>query len=278
MNKNDSLRLSLILDDNQVTTFEKTISKLIIDILWENFGTKLTVNQIIDNLRSAFSLDFSPNEVLSILKKYSDEFEVEKNETDSILNKFTLTISCYDRIKNKTNFNIDKIITRFVHILPSNADLNCERIENLIIKFLYSVFNDDAERLLQYMNSRKQLDIKDESEYTIDEKHIIDKFIEWDDSEKNQFLYKMLSSNIAGFIVLIIAGVITFCVLLGLNTPAVVDFAERTNKFGTIFSIVASAVLSIVLAVLKKVGVLLTDIDKIRQREIKKLEKMKNSK
>lgn len=33
MNKNDSLRLSLILDDNQVTTFEKTISKLIIDIL-----------------------------------------------------------------------------------------------------------------------------------------------------------------------------------------------------------------------------------------------------
>lgn len=196
MNRNDFLRLSLILDDNQATTFEKTLSKLVIDILRENFGKKLTVSQIIDRLKECFSLDFSPNEVLLVLRKYSNTFEIEKDAVDSVLDKYTLTISCYEKVKNKKSFNIDGIISKFIQILPNKDDVNNEKIENLILRFLYSIFNDDADRLLQYMNAGKQLGVEDKNEYTIEEKQIIDSFIEWDNNEKNQFLYKVLSSSI----------------------------------------------------------------------------------
>ncbi len=81
MEKKDFLRLSLILNDNQSTTFKNKLKRLITEVLREHYGDGMTIQEIVIELRDNFALEFSANEILSIMTLKHKSKSLRKNNT-----------------------------------------------------------------------------------------------------------------------------------------------------------------------------------------------------
>lgn len=97
MEKKDFLRLSLILNDNQSTTFKNKLKRLITEVLREHYGDGMTIQEIVIELRDNFALEFSANEILSIIKGDEKTFVIKHKNSDQILNKYDLSILAYTK-------------------------------------------------------------------------------------------------------------------------------------------------------------------------------------
>lgn len=194
MEKKDFLRLSLILNDNQATTFKSKLKRLITEVLREHYGDGMTIQEIVIELRDNFTLEFSINEILSIIKGDEKTFVIKHKNSDQILNKYDLSIFAYTKASERSGgVSLTQIINDFLS--TKTQDISVEQAEDLILRFLFIEFNEDTENLLNYMNKSISVPIPNEN-FSDEEKTFIDSFLSWDNKNKNKFIFNALSSSI----------------------------------------------------------------------------------
>lgn len=195
MTRSDFLRFAFIIGDGQTTTFNRNLAKIVKSVLFDEYGTSITINQIIDKIQKTYSLEFSDAEVLGVIRRYSAEFIETHSTKDPVYHTYTIRPNEYEKMKEISPISsIETMFTRFIE----ECCLGCsyESVRELIYKHIYHVFNVDISTILALMNYKeKVIDVIDHDFlYSTDEIAILNAFLNWDDKIKDQFMFKVISS------------------------------------------------------------------------------------
>lgn len=205
MQNNSYLRMALLFGDNKAPTLRKNLEKMITLILFEdeksakdNGSTSgMTVVEIIEHLKSTFQISFSDKEILETIEnKNQKRIICSYRDRDFALNKYSISNSEYVRLDEKEK---DNVLQRTIQVfLSQNTDIYYSDAEflELLHKHFYCVFNSNAATLLDLINRNydytQSLQIE-EIEFSNDEKDAINRFLYWDNAEKNKCVYEIVS-------------------------------------------------------------------------------------
>lgn len=189
------LRLAFMFSDNQSTTFLQNLLKMIRLTLFETIDSKgLTIIEIIEHLKEQYGLLFSDKEITeAINKKGSNIICLNDDKEDNVLcRKYYIELNEIEKIAKKVEDNvIVDVVKRFL-IVEENCEYSEDEFKNLLDKFLYNVFNSNAETILNLLNGKSEELVFDDN-FEIKEKEIINRFLLWKDSAKDKCIYQMVS-------------------------------------------------------------------------------------
>ena len=192
---NNIFRLAMILSSGQAQNFQTNLRKLVKLVLYDNFETPIKLTQIQSIIEEQYSLAFSDAELISAIKKDSDDIIINRC-TDPVNNTYQLQPEAFKKIQEKQTVNIDEYISMFLTSDESEDSWEFETVKELVYKFLYFSFNSDTKTVLELMNRRtsetKSYCVSDE--FTPDEAKIINAFLNWNYVLKNEFVLNLISS------------------------------------------------------------------------------------
>ena len=194
MERSSYLRLALMFGENKASTFNKNLEKMIALVLFDKYNTGLTITDIIADIRDKYALDFSDSEIIGTIHNKNQNRIIQINETrDEVLKAYSITPEEYEKIKRKTDDStIRKIVALFLEE-HEELDISEKAFCDLLVKYLYDVFNSNAETIQALMNG-EHLGIKSANcDYSTDEKKILNAFIYWDNLDKNRCVYQLIS-------------------------------------------------------------------------------------
>lgn len=180
-------RLNFILQDNAATTNRTYLSKIIEYILFDS-GAALSINDIQNRIVEKTSLQFSEDELFRSLSKSIKDRTVVK-----IHDEFLLEPKFRERIKKERT--LEEEIKEIVSEAINDLELSCtiQELYVLITRYLYYCFNTNKNLLLSLIGHYISDDDSKEFNATNSEKTIINKFLGWNNSEKDRLLYKVVS-------------------------------------------------------------------------------------
>lgn len=188
------LRLALMFGENKASTFNKNLEKMIALVLFDKYNDGLTVTDIITNIRNKYALDFSDSEVIRVIQQKKQRRIIQINEeNDEALKQYSITPEEYEKIEKKTDdISIRKIVAFFFE-MHEGINISEEEFCTLLIKYLYDIFNSNADTIRALING-DYLGVQPLNyEYSTKEKELINMFIYWDDSDKNRCIYQLIS-------------------------------------------------------------------------------------
>ena len=192
---NNIFRLAMILSSGQAQNFQTNLRKLVKLVLYDNFETPIKLTRIQSIIEEQYSLTFSDTELLSAIKKDSDDIIIYTC-ADPVDNTYQLQPAEFKNIQEKQTVNIDEYIALFLTSGECEASWEFETVKELVYKFLYFSFNSDTKTVLELMNRRtsetKSYCVSDE--FTPDEAKIINAFLNWHYVPKNEFVLNLISS------------------------------------------------------------------------------------
>lgn len=194
MERSSYLRLALIFGENKASTFNKNLEKMIALVLFDKYNTGLTITDIIADIRDKYALDFSDSEIIGTIHNKNQNRIIQINETrDEVLKSYSITPEEYEKIRKKTDdSSIRKIVELFLKE-HEELDISEKTFCDLLVKYLYDVFNSNAETIQALMNG-EHLGMKAANcDYSTDEKKILNAFIYWDNLDKNRCVYQLIS-------------------------------------------------------------------------------------
>lgn len=192
MTQENFLRLALVLDNNNATTINTNIMKLVREVLILNGNNPLTITKIVSEINTRFTLRFANEEVLSAIKK-SKKIKIEiKKKEDPFLSLYRLTPEEHQKADSKCSDKLNILITQFIE--------NCEEIDSwkeadihrIIYKFLYSTFEENT-HILRQMIDANYSDAVDGAVFPPEEKELINLFLQWDNVDKNNFVFHAIA-------------------------------------------------------------------------------------
>ena len=194
MERSSYLRLALMFGENKASTFNKNLEKMIALVLFDKYNTGLTITDIIADIRDKYALDFSDSEIIGTIHNKNQNRIIQINETrDEVLKAYSITPEEYEKIRKKTDdSSIRKIVELFLKE-HEELDISEKTFCDLLVKYLYDVFNSNAETIQALMNG-EHLGMKAANcDYSTDEKKILNAFIYWDNLDKNRCVYQLIS-------------------------------------------------------------------------------------
>lgn len=180
--------------ENKASTFNKNLEKMIALVLFDKYNTGLTITDIIADIRDKYALDFSDSEIIGTIHNKNQNRIIQINETrDEVLKAYSITPEEYEKIRKKTDdSSIRKIVELFLKE-HEELDISEKTFCDLLVKYLYDVFNSNAETIQALMNG-EHLGMKAANcDYSTDEKKILNAFIYWDNLDKNRCVYQLIS-------------------------------------------------------------------------------------
>lgn len=180
--------------ENKASTFNKNLEKMIALVLFDKYNTGLTITDIIADIRDKYTLDFSDSEIIGTIHNKNQNRIIQINETrDEVLKAYSITPEEYEKIRKKTDdSSIRKIVELFLKE-HEELDISEKTFCDLLVKYLYDVFNSNAETIQALMNG-EHLGMKAANcDYSTDEKKILNAFIYWDNLDKNRCVYQLIS-------------------------------------------------------------------------------------
>lgn len=198
MNKTEFIRFALVLSDGQASTFRKNLTKIIKLILFDNFGSPLNTGEILKQAKEKYSLEFCDSEICDAIKNDRTQSFIEmRNSPDPVYYTYTITPEEYDKLKNKSSQDkFTNIAFQFAAISAGEFKYNGEEIKSIILRYIYYIFNSDINTVLSLMNySGNKIICEVSSEhFSENEKSLLNTFLNWNDKDKNQFVFLVLSS------------------------------------------------------------------------------------
>lgn len=177
----------MVLQDQAPSTMEKYIIKLAENVLCD-YHNGLSIVELSKKIQEAFNLSFTTEEIKIALRKKSNK-TIEYNGTVFYLNSRRVN----DLVKTET---ISDKLKLFVGLfLSQNKEINVSsmELEHQIISYLYFCFNSNVNNLLNLLNkNEKQIQYNNEG-FDFDS-GIVNKFIEWDNDDKNKFIYQVVAT------------------------------------------------------------------------------------
>lgn len=190
-NKNTLLRLSYIISTGQAITLKKSIQKIAKLTIYDSQQTGLRINQIRNEIEKNYQLEFTNKEIREALEKDREGVIVEGNSfkiTEKELNKF----------KKKDIINrLDKCLSVFLNQY-NEIKYNVDKLHELISVYIYKAINSNKKLLLALANHNyTELDKTTIFEtFNNEQRKIINLFLNWDNQDKNKYIFDMISSSI----------------------------------------------------------------------------------
>lgn len=188
-------RLSLILNSNSARTVRTNIIKIIEAVLYSENNNPLTISEIANFIKSMFDLQFTSKELLDAIKKSKpDKFEC-RICNDYVYNTFKLTPKEFKKVKAKMSTQeYGNIINEFL-IKHKNITYTYEEMKNIILDFLYKSFSCDAKAISSLLGKLYDDILSNQifDDIENNKKIAINEFLNWDNEEKNIFVYNAIS-------------------------------------------------------------------------------------
>ena len=180
----------MVLKDSSATTLENYIVKIVEAVLVDSEKSSLTLVEICEQIDSQFALTFGADEVKAALSK--------KKTGRILLENGLYSISAKAKLQLSSNVGpLDSLrhyISEYEKISNKNFD-NGVFLENLL-KYLYHCFNSTTKNLITLLQNKIIIE-NEASSFSNDEILLINDFIAWDYSPKNELFYKIIASSYA---------------------------------------------------------------------------------
>ena len=190
------LRMALMLNDNQAYTFRQKLLEMITLALHDQgLDKSLTIVELIDEMNNSYGLSFSDSEIIDAINSRNSKVYCTnyRSVNDPALRRYSIRPEQYDKLENRLDTGrISELVEEFI---KSNPELGLKKkaFLELLFRYLYSAFNSNAHTILMLINGGKDgIDIKSE-DFSTEEKEAINRFIYWDNTEKDDCVYKMVS-------------------------------------------------------------------------------------
>ena len=186
MTEQTLLRLALVLQDQAPTTLNKYICKLSEIILLE-YPDGINIYQLNESLNHQFNLSFTEEEVKSAISKKGQN-RILVSET---LYKLAPSIQSKLAQQESLSEKLKKIINEF--IISLSIDSSEEQVYSLLLRYLYFCFNSNVDNLLSLFEHSVLVETTT-FEATPEEISIINRFIIWDNSDKDTLVYTLTAT------------------------------------------------------------------------------------
>ena len=194
------LRLAIALSDVESKRFNKILSSIIINIINSNKQSSgdgtMSSATIQKAIYSTYGLEFSTSEIETAIDEDSSLFETYKENN---IRYCSLSPKCTEKLKKdkKQQFNLEKCVETFIsennERISVIGTFDKQKIQNIINKYIYNSFNSDKEELAYLMNGQVKSSTKGSAKkYSPNEVKIIRLFLDWDNKEKNKFVFDVV--------------------------------------------------------------------------------------
>lgn len=189
---NNIIRISFITSDVQEKTFKKNLLKVIKVILYDNIKG-LTLQEIKYKILKDYKIEVTKDEIQNAINIDKGEIRNFKLQNNKL--KYILTPDKIDKMsKMETSNRLKKVINRFIE--SCNIDISYKKLYELINDFIYVSINTNIEVMGDLINKNISEDFfKNVTKkiYTDEEREYINTFLNWDDIEKNQLLFNIIT-------------------------------------------------------------------------------------
>lgn len=194
--------------DETINNTKKEIVRKIIQLsIFQNGNEMQTISEINTYIKDTFGLIFVDEEIWDIIKLNMDIFYVNNNNNDQSksleLNDYltvALVLEEYTKISTSSNtMSLNKIISNFYNDNYLGTK-SLEEVTEILLKFIYNSFASNLRNYsnLIHNNSNRYSEeflqeLKDTlvNRYTDDEESIINMFIDYEDIDKNKYIFYM---------------------------------------------------------------------------------------
>lgn len=181
-----SIRNCFLFDANVKLTQQKYILDIIKSRLFYLSPIGMNLEEIYEYLKTSVQIEFTFDEILEALAS-DRRMNIELNN-----NIYSLTSKGFNEVIKAKNEN--KLSTYIKIFIADNniTDMNYETIRELILQFIYDKFNQNITALYQIIDSKVDFE-RDHNTYNEQEKIIINRFLNWDNEEKNKCVYNIIN-------------------------------------------------------------------------------------
>jgi hypothetical protein len=191
-----SFRLALVLNGSNGTTLDKYLYGYISIVLYAQNAPQ-TSYSICAYLEKNYGISFTHYEITSVLEKNIKQGKIEKlgnkrNEGDTYFFTDLELKKCKEKFSKQSEI-VDLIDLYFQN---NKSELTKESISTLINKFVYYLFDKYKSSIIEMLcngKCRKELVKIGDFDVSPLEREEINKFLEWDNNEKNNFFYKIIN-------------------------------------------------------------------------------------
>ena len=199
MKESSVLRLALVVRGGQSSSFEKNLLKIVSMVLYDSSKSSMTAYEICEAISTQYELEFTEDEVVKAVNRKDSEIirtvtkkHTTKQGTNHKENIVSYSLNTKTIEKYKRNDD-DKLIERIIGEFFEETSRNKQRIsefKELLLAFLYNTFSVNKDTLMLFLRG-EQISIPDESEneYDVYEKELLNDFLNWDNTEKNEIIF-----------------------------------------------------------------------------------------
>ena len=189
--KENNLRFALLMANNNATSFDTILLKLIKFVLaYEE--NPINSQKISTLINENFELEFTLKDIETAINS-DNKFAIDKifNELSTT---YFLKPAEKDKIrKNQNAVDFSNILKKFKESCSEVKEMPLEKIETILFNYLYLVFNSNINNLS--LLCKKEIRKIDDLNISLNEKRIIERFLEWENDDKNKFVYNLLNSS-----------------------------------------------------------------------------------
>lgn len=171
-----------------------TIKRKFIETVFVSTENKsLTILEIANLMENDLNLSFSEEEIREIVE--DDDFFIEELNRSSEHIKYSLKSERYLLLKAKETSEISHIIDKYIVECSDQLPVDSDTLRGLLNKYLYSLMNTNIAAYAQVIGQQAGLNSirVDSKEFTEDEISEINKFLGWDNPQKNKALFQLVS-------------------------------------------------------------------------------------
>lgn len=191
MNSNNLLRLSFIISSGHASTLSNNIQKIAKLAIYDSHLKALNINEIRLYIENNYDLEFTNEEIKAAITH-------AKAGIMNVNGLYSLTLKEIQRIKDHENDDqFESCISKF---LDENSDFifTKDEVFNLLRQYVYEIINSNKQMILLLINNKtKDLDNCFTSiSFNNDQRRLINRFLNWDNRNKDIYIFNMISSSI----------------------------------------------------------------------------------
>ena len=200
MDQKTAFRTAAVLfadDSNMIST--RTIHKKIIQSLFLDIkNSELGINQLIELIKQKLDLIFDEKEIVDIVNKNKKQEFVVRHDRKNEETFLRLSDKAYSNLEGKNNqLNIENYISQYCENIY-RGHLSKGDIKSAFFRFFYELLNKNISAFKKIISSKPQgeeIGI-DYQNFTLEERTVINDFLNWENSEKNKAVFSLASCSI----------------------------------------------------------------------------------
>lgn len=192
MSNTDVLRMILLIGENDISAFNKNLLKYIEAVMFESKQIYYSAEQISSLIKDHFYMEFTEKEVVAAINsKRGNKATILYNPQNK---RYFLQPKKVETLNQ--NNNVDKFNKLIELFLKSDLKYlySLEEAKKLLYDFFLYTINENITLLMELCNQKFKYNFIDKSgRFKDSEKTFINDFLSWDNSEKNKYIYYIIS-------------------------------------------------------------------------------------